>query len=64
MTTKLNKTIKRELDLLGRVFTILISPNGVKITPKGGRTGQEISWEKILTDEFEIPTPQKTPPDA
>lgn len=61
MATKLNKTIKRELDLMGRVFTILISPHGVKITPKGGRTGQEVSWEKILTDEMPV-DPSKLPP--
>ena len=48
MATKLDKSIKRELELDGRVYTIIISPNGVKVTPKGGRIGREVAWRTIL----------------
>jgi hypothetical protein len=47
MATKLDKTIKRELEIDGRTFTVLISPDGVKVTPKGGRTGHETSWRSL-----------------
>ena len=48
MATKLEKTIKRELEIEGKTYTILISPQGLKVTPKGGRLGTEISWRQIL----------------
>jgi hypothetical protein len=49
MTTRLAKPMKRELELDGKLYTITISPEGVKITPKGARTGQEISWHDLLS---------------
>ena len=42
MSAKLDKTIKRELDLDGKLYTVTISPEGVKITAKGARKGPEI----------------------
>ena len=44
MATKLDKTIKRELELEGKLYTVTMSPEGVKITPKGARKGQEMTW--------------------
>jgi hypothetical protein len=37
MATKLDKTLKRELEIEGKLYTISISPEGIKIVPKGGR---------------------------
>jgi hypothetical protein len=51
MPTKLDKTIKRELDIEGKPYTVAISPEGVKITPKGGRKGQELSWASIVNGD-------------
>lgn len=51
MATKLDKTIKRELELDGKLYTVAISPEGVKVTPKGARKGQEISWSSIVGGE-------------
>jgi hypothetical protein len=48
MATKLDKTIKRELEIDGQPYTIAISPEGVKITPKGGRKGPEMTWRELL----------------
>ena len=39
MATRLDKTIKRELELEGRLYTVIVSPEGVKIMPKGRRKG-------------------------
>ncbi|HEX6616860.1 MAG TPA: hypothetical protein VF046_11205 [Gemmatimonadales bacterium] len=54
MATKLDKTIKRELDLDGKLYTVTMSPEGVKITPKGARKGQEISWTTLLSGDAEL----------
>jgi hypothetical protein len=54
MATKLDKTIKRELELDGKLYTIAISPEGVKVTPKGARKGQEISWTSIVSGDTEL----------
>jgi hypothetical protein len=54
MATKLDKTIKRELDLEGKLYTVAISPEGVKITPKGARKGQEFSWNSLVSGETEL----------
>jgi hypothetical protein len=48
MTAKLDKTIKRELALDGKVYTIAIAPEGLKITEKGHRNGPELSWRSII----------------
>jgi hypothetical protein len=54
MATKLDKTIKRELELDGKLYTVAISPEGVKVTPKGARKGHEISWSTIVGGDAEL----------
>ena len=54
MPTRLDRTIKRELDLRGKLYTVTITPEGVKITPKGGRRGHEISWEELLRGDADL----------
>ena len=41
MATKLDKAIKRELELDGKTYTVIISPEGIKVTVKGFRMGSE-----------------------
>ena len=48
MATKLDKAIKRELEIDGKAYTIIMSPEGIKVTPKGGRIGRETSWRTLL----------------
>ena len=45
MATKLDKTIKRELEMDGQAYTVAISPEGVKLTQKGFRKGREMTWK-------------------
>ncbi len=54
MATRLDKTLKRELEIEGKLYTISISPEGIKIVPKGGRKGPEISWQTILSGDAEL----------
>jgi hypothetical protein len=54
MTTKLDKTIKRELDVDGKLYTIAIATDGLKITEKGKRLGQELSWRSIISGDASL----------
>jgi hypothetical protein len=52
--TRLDKILKRELEVDGKLYTISISPQGIRIVPKGGRKGHELSWEALLSGEAEL----------
>jgi hypothetical protein len=47
MATKLDKTIKREIEMDGEAYMVAISPEGVKLTQKGFRKGREITWKHL-----------------
>ena len=51
MTTALDRPLKRELELDGTRYTITISPDGIKVTEKGKRKGQEITWRDIISGD-------------
>ena len=51
MTTRLEKTLKRQLTLDGRTFIVMVSPEGLKITLKGKRKGQELRWSDLVSGE-------------
>lgn len=48
MATKLEKTLKREIDIDGQAYMVAISPEGIKLTQKGFRKGPELTWKQIL----------------
>jgi hypothetical protein len=54
MATKLDKPIKRELALGDRLYTVTISPDGVKVVEKGKRKGQELSWQSIVSGDARL----------
>lgn len=54
MAAKLDKPIKRELELDGETYTVTISPEGVRIVPKGRRKGHEITWRTIISGDAEL----------
>ena len=47
MATKLDKTIKREIEMEGQAYMVTISPDGVKLTQKGFRKGREMTWRGL-----------------
>jgi hypothetical protein len=51
MATKLDKPLKRELDLGGKPYTLTISPEGLKLVPKGRRKGHELAWKDLVSGE-------------
>lgn len=64
MATKLDKSIKRELELGGKLYTITIAPDGVKVVEKGKRKGQEISWQSIISGDAALNESLKISVDA
>lgn len=54
MAVKLEKTIKRELELDGKTYTVAIGPDGVKVTEKGKRLGRELSWKTIVSGDAQL----------
>ena len=54
MATKLEKTLKREIDIDGKPYMVAISPEGVKVTQKGFRRGPELTWRSIISGEAEM----------
>jgi hypothetical protein len=45
MPTKLDKTIRREIEIDGEAFTITISPAGFRLSKKRFRSGVALSWK-------------------
>lgn len=64
MATKLDKPIKRELELDGQLYTVIMAPDGIKVTEKGKRKGQEISWRAIISGDASLTQDLKVSVDA
>lgn len=51
MATKLDRPLKREIQIEGKPYMLTITPAGLKLVPKGKRKGQEISWQALVSGE-------------
>ena len=51
MATKLDKLLKREIDIDGKPYMVTLSPDGVKLTEKGKRKGLGVSWKGLANGE-------------
>ena len=49
MTTKLEKALKRQIDIKGKPYVVTITPEGLKLTEKGKRKGQELNWGDLAS---------------
>jgi len=56
MATKLEKTLKREIDVEGQPYMLSIDPAGMKLVPKGKRNGLELSWKALVSGEAALAT--------
>ena len=56
MATKLDKTLKREIDISGNPFMLSISPEGLKLVPNGKRNGLEIAWKDLVNGDAALAT--------
>lgn len=56
MATKLEKPLKREIEIKGKPYTLTISPQGMKLVPKGRRKGHEIAWKDLVSGDAALAT--------
>jgi hypothetical protein len=56
MTTKLEKELKREIEIGGEAYTLTIAPQGLKLTPKGKRKGTELLWKDLVSGDAALAT--------
>ena len=51
MATRLDKELRREIDVDGKAYMVTLSPVGVKITEKGRRKGVELTWKDLISGQ-------------
>jgi hypothetical protein len=51
VATKLDKPLKREIQIAGKPYMLTITPEGLKLVPKGRRKGHELAWEALVSGE-------------
>lgn len=51
MATKLDKVLKREIEIDGAPYIVALSPEGLELTAKGKRKGQELAWKELISGE-------------
>ena len=49
--TRLDKPLRRELEIDGRRYTLTVDPRGLKLAPKGHRRGVAMDWEDIVNGD-------------
>ena len=48
MTTRLTEPLRREIEIDGDAYTIVITPAGVRLTRKRFREGRFVTWKSVL----------------
>jgi hypothetical protein len=56
MATKLDKALKREVDIDGEPYMLTIAPEGLKLVPKGRRKGYELAWKDLVSGQAALAT--------
>lgn len=51
MATKLEKALKRELEIEGKAYMLTIAPEGLKLVEKGRRNGLELAWKDVMSGD-------------
>jgi hypothetical protein len=54
--TKLDKPLRREIDINGEAHVVVISPEGLKLTAKGKRRGHEMTWADLIKGDAALAT--------
>lgn len=54
MTTRLEKALKREVDVNGIAFTVTLAPDGLTIVQKGQRKGTSLTWEQLVRGDVTL----------
>jgi hypothetical protein len=54
--TKLEKPLKREIQIKDEAYVITLTPSELKITRKGHRNGVELAWTDLVGGEAALAT--------
>lgn len=54
--TRLDKPLRRELQIGDAVYTLTIDPKGLKLVTKGRRKGIELDWEDLVSGDAALAT--------
>ena len=49
--TKLDKPMRRELQIGDQVYTLTVGPDGLKLVEKGRRNGIELAWTALVSGD-------------
>jgi len=56
MATKLEKPLRREVNIEGEAYMVTLSPEGLKLVPKGKRKGVELAWKALVSGDAALAT--------
>ena len=51
MTTALDKSLRREIEIEERAYTLTIDPDSLKLVLKGHRKGTELRWQDLVSGD-------------
>ncbi len=54
--TRLDRPLKREIDIKGEAFVVNLSPENIKLTRKGHRNGIVLGWNELVSGDAAIAT--------
>ena len=63
MTTRLTTPVRREIEIDGQPYTVVVSAEGVRLVRKRFRVGRALSWRALLErGDDEADTTSSGPP--
>ncbi|MBB4127555.1 hypothetical protein GGR77_002869 [Xanthomonas translucens] len=54
--TPLDKPVRRELEIDGRLYTLTVDPEGLKLAEKGRRKGLALRWSDLVNGDAALAT--------
>ncbi|GAB2560939.1 hypothetical protein ISP15_15855 [Dyella jejuensis] len=54
MTTMLDKPLRREIDIEGQAYTVVLDATGIKIARKAHRKGIELKWTELVNGDAAV----------
>jgi hypothetical protein len=49
MAVKLERPLKREIEVEGTAYTLTVTPEGLRLVEKGRRKGHELLWKELVS---------------
>jgi hypothetical protein len=51
MATKLDKPLKREVEVDGTAYVVTVTPDGLHLVQKGKRKGIDLTWRDMVSGD-------------